>query len=148
MPESEKTAHYFFANPHNIPGDAESITEQINASVHQAFAEDYAIISAQQEVISRNPEYKMLPIAAGRGTLKNAEVNESNASGRRSGTSKKSGSYSNCVIIVTIKLGKICSTTLLDNTKILPLYFEQLGCKFLHVFDIPFVKMPERCFRL
>lgn len=64
MPESEKTAHYFFANPHNIPGDAESITEQINASVHQAFAEDYAIISAQQEVISRNPEYKMLPIAA------------------------------------------------------------------------------------
>ena len=57
MPESEKTAHYFFANPHNIPGDAESITEQINASVHQAFAEDYAIISAQQEVISRNPEY-------------------------------------------------------------------------------------------
>ena len=64
MPESEKTAHYFFANPHNIPGDPESITEQINASVHQAFAEDYAIISAQQEVISRNPEYKMLPIAA------------------------------------------------------------------------------------
>ena len=51
MPESEKTAHYFFANPHNIPGDAESITEQINASVHQAFAEDYAIISAQL----RNP---------------------------------------------------------------------------------------------
>ena len=64
MPESEETSHYFFANPHNIPGDKEAITEQINTSVYQAFAEDYDIITAQQEVIARSPGYKMVPIAA------------------------------------------------------------------------------------
>lgn len=61
-PETENSTHYFFAHPHNFAIDDPAVTESVHHNVVTAFAEDRAIISAQQRVLALDPGFKMLPL--------------------------------------------------------------------------------------
>lgn len=48
MPETESSSHYFFSSPHNLDDPDGRISAAIFASLREAFAEDRAMIEAQQ----------------------------------------------------------------------------------------------------
>lgn len=60
-PETDNSTHYFFAHPHNFSIDKPEVTRSIHDSVVQAFDEDRAIITAQQNSLALAPDFKMVP---------------------------------------------------------------------------------------
>ncbi|MFM0099058.1 aromatic ring-hydroxylating dioxygenase subunit alpha [Paraburkholderia nemoris] len=68
-PETENTAHYFWATAHNnFQTSVADLTGKLTAQVENAFDEDRQIIEAQQKVIVGAPDAPMIAIAAD-GTL-------------------------------------------------------------------------------
>ncbi|MEQ8349002.1 MAG: aromatic ring-hydroxylating dioxygenase subunit alpha [Sneathiellaceae bacterium] len=63
-PETDDSTHYFFAHPHNFALDRPEVTEAIHANVVKAFAEDHAMIHAQDAMLKLDPEFRMVPIGA------------------------------------------------------------------------------------
>ncbi|HEU4442049.1 MAG TPA: aromatic ring-hydroxylating dioxygenase subunit alpha [Burkholderiales bacterium] len=54
-PETEKTAHYFFAQAYNFKLDEPWISHMLKTQVHNIFLEDMAIIKAQQQNMDLGP---------------------------------------------------------------------------------------------
>ena len=54
-PETEKTAHYFFAQAYNFKLDEPWISHMLKTQVHNIFLEDMAIIKAQQRNMDLGP---------------------------------------------------------------------------------------------
>lgn len=70
-PETENTAHYFWATAHNnFQTSVTNLTGQLTAQVENAFDEDRRIIEAQQKVIVTSPDAPMIAIAADATLLK------------------------------------------------------------------------------
>jgi phenylpropionate dioxygenase-like ring-hydroxylating dioxygenase large terminal subunit len=66
-PETEGSTHYFWAAANGFELDDPSVTEEIHKQTAIAFAEDKAIIEAQQAVIDEHPHARMTAIAADAG---------------------------------------------------------------------------------
>ena len=47
-PETEKTAHYFFAQAYNFKLDQQWISDMLARQVHDIFLQDMAMVKAQQ----------------------------------------------------------------------------------------------------
>jgi vanillate O-demethylase monooxygenase subunit len=62
-PETATSTHYFFAHPHNFLIDQPEVTREIHAGIVQAFEEDRAMISGQQENLALDPSFKMLSLS-------------------------------------------------------------------------------------
>jgi vanillate O-demethylase monooxygenase subunit len=54
-PESEKSAHYFWAQAYNFKLDEPWISNALRAQIHTIFLEDMAIIQAQQKNMDLGP---------------------------------------------------------------------------------------------
>ena len=54
-PETEKSAHYFFAQAYNFKLDEAWISHMLQQQVHNIFLEDLAIIKAQQQNMDLGP---------------------------------------------------------------------------------------------
>jgi vanillate O-demethylase monooxygenase subunit len=54
-PETEKTAHYFFAQAYNFKLDERWVSDMLRTQVHNIFLEDMAIIRAQQQNMDLGP---------------------------------------------------------------------------------------------
>ena len=63
-PETDRSTHYFWSFPHNFALDNPSVTEALANAASTAFEEDRAVIEAQQQVVDRSPDSKMIAIAA------------------------------------------------------------------------------------
>jgi len=64
-PETETTAHYFWATAHNnFSSSVSDLTQKLTAQVEYAFDEDRRIIEAQQQVLRSAPDAPMIAIAA------------------------------------------------------------------------------------
>ena len=61
-PETEASTHYFFGHPHNFLIDRPEVTREIHDGVVRAFNEDRAMITAQQENLALQPDFKMVPL--------------------------------------------------------------------------------------
>ena len=57
-PETERTSHYFWAFMRNYRLDSQLITTQLREGVHGVFAEDEAMLAAQQAAIDANPDHE------------------------------------------------------------------------------------------
>jgi phenylpropionate dioxygenase-like ring-hydroxylating dioxygenase large terminal subunit len=57
-PETDRTAHYFWAFMRNYRLDSQLITTQLRDGVHGVFGEDEAMLSAQQRAIDANPDHE------------------------------------------------------------------------------------------
>jgi phenylpropionate dioxygenase-like ring-hydroxylating dioxygenase large terminal subunit len=66
-PETEGSTHYFWAAANGFALDDPSVTEEIHRQTAIAFAEDKAIIQAQQAVMDEHPHARMTAIAADAG---------------------------------------------------------------------------------
>lgn len=56
-PETTRTSHYFWAFMRNYRLESQLITTQLREAVHGVFAEDEAMLIAQQRAIDANPEH-------------------------------------------------------------------------------------------
>jgi vanillate monooxygenase len=54
-PETEKTAHYFFAQAYNFKLDERWISDMLGKQVHDIFLEDMAMVKAQQQNMDLGP---------------------------------------------------------------------------------------------
>jgi phenylpropionate dioxygenase-like ring-hydroxylating dioxygenase large terminal subunit len=63
-PETDRSTHYFWNVANNFNLDNPSITAEIHRQTDIAFAEDKAMIQAQQAVVDAHPEAKAAAIAA------------------------------------------------------------------------------------
>lgn len=63
-PETGNSNHYFFAHTHNFMIDQPEVTRKITENLLIAFEEDRAMITAQQQNLELEPDFKMLPMAA------------------------------------------------------------------------------------
>ena len=57
-PETERTSHYFWAFMRNYRLDSQLITTQLREGVKGVFAEDEAMLAAQQAAIDANPDHE------------------------------------------------------------------------------------------
>lgn len=57
-PETDRSSHYFWAFMRNYRLDSQLITTQLRDAVKGVFAEDEAMLAAQQEAIDANPDYE------------------------------------------------------------------------------------------
>ena len=57
-PETDRTSHYFWAFMRNYRLDSQLITTQLREGVHSVFAEDEAMLAAQQAAIDANPDHE------------------------------------------------------------------------------------------
>src|SRR3546814_12595737 len=66
-PETARTSHYFWALMRNYRLDSQMITTQLREGALKVFAEDEAMLAAQQAAIDANPDnaYYSLNIDAG-----------------------------------------------------------------------------------
>ena len=55
-PETETTAHYFWAQAHDFEPHNAAMTERVFEQIKTAFLEDVAVFTAQQRMISLQPE--------------------------------------------------------------------------------------------
>lgn len=62
-PETDTSTHYFFAHAHNFLIDQPEVTSAIHQGVITAFEEDRAMIMAQQKNLSRDADFKMVPLS-------------------------------------------------------------------------------------
>lgn len=68
-PMSDKTSRYFFSwGPHVRHGD-ENLRDQLMVIAGQAFGEDKVMIEAQQRVIDRSPDSRIIPTVHDRGVI-------------------------------------------------------------------------------
>jgi vanillate O-demethylase monooxygenase subunit len=66
-PTGDKASRYFFSwGPHRHHGD-EALRDKLMGIAGQAFGEDKAMIEAQQRVIDRTPNPRIMPTAHDRG---------------------------------------------------------------------------------
>ncbi len=66
-PMEEKTARYFFSwGPHRRHGD-EALRDALMKLADMAFGEDKVMIEAQQKVIDRTPDPRIMPTSADKG---------------------------------------------------------------------------------
>ena len=74
-PTGAKSSRYFFSwGPHRRHGD-DSLRDMLMEIAGRAFAEDKAMIEAQQRVIDQTPDHRIMPISADKGiTLYNRLV--------------------------------------------------------------------------
>jgi phenylpropionate dioxygenase-like ring-hydroxylating dioxygenase large terminal subunit len=75
-PETDTTTHYFFALAHGFGLDDPSVTEGVYDEVVKAFKEDGEMIEAQQRVIDRLKDPKMVVIAADAGLMEMRRIME------------------------------------------------------------------------
>jgi vanillate O-demethylase monooxygenase subunit len=54
-PETEKSAHYFFAQAYNFKLGEQWVSDMLRTQVHNIFLEDMAIIKAQQQNMDLGP---------------------------------------------------------------------------------------------
>jgi vanillate O-demethylase monooxygenase subunit len=83
-PETERTSHYFFALAHNFAIDDPSTTEKLHAEVSKAFAEDEAMIEAQQRAIDETPDLQMVVIPADTALVQMRRILEAKLARERS----------------------------------------------------------------
>ena len=57
-PETEKTTHYFWIQPCMFPHGDDSVIHAVGEGIKTAFAEDCAIIEAQQQVMNESPHVR------------------------------------------------------------------------------------------
>ncbi|MFE5240357.1 MULTISPECIES: aromatic ring-hydroxylating dioxygenase subunit alpha [unclassified Streptomyces] len=57
-PETDRTAHYFWAFMRDYRLDSQTITTQLRQAVHGVFGEDEEMLRAQQRAIDANPEHE------------------------------------------------------------------------------------------
>jgi vanillate O-demethylase monooxygenase subunit len=57
-PETDRTSHYFWSFQRNYRLESQLITTQLRDGVHGVFAEDEAMLRAQQETIEANPDHE------------------------------------------------------------------------------------------
>ena len=57
-PETDRSAHYFWAFMRNYCLDSQLITTQLRDGVHGVFGEDEEMLMAQQAAIDANPDYE------------------------------------------------------------------------------------------
>jgi phenylpropionate dioxygenase-like ring-hydroxylating dioxygenase large terminal subunit len=69
-PETTHSTHYFWSQPRNFSLNDATLTETLATSANAGFAEDKAIIEAQQKVIDQNPGAPMMAIAADAGLMR------------------------------------------------------------------------------
>jgi len=55
-PETEKTAHYFFAQAYNFKLDQKWISDMLRVQIRDIFLEDMAMVKAQQVNMDLGPE--------------------------------------------------------------------------------------------
>jgi len=63
-PETADSCHYFFSQAHNFRIDDPAVTDTVHQVVLDAFAEDHAMIHAQQANVAGDPDFKMVAIGA------------------------------------------------------------------------------------
>jgi phenylpropionate dioxygenase-like ring-hydroxylating dioxygenase large terminal subunit len=66
-PETASKTHYFWSQPRNFELQDDALTETLYASANAGFAEDRAMIEAQQDVINKHPDALMRGIALDAG---------------------------------------------------------------------------------
>jgi vanillate O-demethylase monooxygenase subunit len=57
-PETDRSSHYFWAFMRNYRLDSQLITTQLREGVRHVFAEDEAMLAAQQAAIDANPDHE------------------------------------------------------------------------------------------
>lgn len=62
MPETGRSTHYFFASPHRAPDPDGALARTIFNTLETAFAEDYAMIRAQQERVDDGVDTRMMAL--------------------------------------------------------------------------------------
>lgn len=63
-PETRRSTHFFWNYLHNFDLDDPNIALSLRNSLREGFMEDKAIIEAQQKLFDREPDTKLLAIAA------------------------------------------------------------------------------------
>lgn len=66
-PETEHSTHYFYAQPRNFNLEDDELSVTIHRFVEIAFEEDWDMIHAQANVLSLDPDFKMVGIASDMG---------------------------------------------------------------------------------
>ncbi|ATE61356.1 aromatic ring-hydroxylating dioxygenase subunit alpha [Thauera sinica] len=61
-PETARTTHYFFAQPHNFGIEDAEVTRKIHQVLIDAFEEDRHIISGQTRMLAFDPDFRMVPL--------------------------------------------------------------------------------------
>jgi phenylpropionate dioxygenase-like ring-hydroxylating dioxygenase large terminal subunit len=68
-PESDRSCHYFWAFMRNHCLDSQLFTTQLRQAVDGVFAEDEAMLAAQQEAIDANPDYEFYSLNVDAGGM-------------------------------------------------------------------------------
>ncbi len=68
-PETERTCHYFWAFMRNYRLDSQLITTQLRQGVQGVFAEDEAMLTAQQAAIDANPDHEFYSLSIDAGGM-------------------------------------------------------------------------------
>ena len=90
-PETETSTHYFWNVPRHFAPEDE-ITAILRKAVDDTFGEDNAVLSAQQEMLSHQPEYQQVNIRADAGGIQARRMVESLLqSEARNGSSRRAG---------------------------------------------------------
>ena len=63
-PETRRTTHFFWNYLHNFDLDDPNIALSLCNSLREGFMEDKAIIEAQQKLFDKDPDTRLLAIAA------------------------------------------------------------------------------------
>jgi vanillate O-demethylase monooxygenase subunit len=82
-PETERTAHYFWAQAQDFAGADPTISELDFSLVHSAFMEDLAVIKGQQQNIDLAPAAARLDLAADRAGVQARRIAERMIRGER-----------------------------------------------------------------
>ena len=56
-PATEKTCHYFWANPRDYKIHEQRVTNEIRDAITRVFREDEIVVEAQQRAIDENPDH-------------------------------------------------------------------------------------------
>jgi vanillate O-demethylase monooxygenase subunit len=68
-PETERTCHYFWAFMRNYRLESQLITTQLRQGVQGVFAEDEAMLTAQQAAIDANPDHQFYSLSIDAGGM-------------------------------------------------------------------------------
>ncbi|MFV2119321.1 Rieske 2Fe-2S domain-containing protein [Streptomyces sp. Act-28] len=68
-PETDRTAHYFWAFMRDYRLDSQTITTQLRQAVHGVFGEDEEMLRAQQRAIDANPEHEFYSLNVDAGGM-------------------------------------------------------------------------------
>ena len=66
-PETDRSTHYFYAQPRNFEIDNDGLSDKVIASLDEAFEEDKRIITGQSRMLAFDPDFKMLPLGIDSG---------------------------------------------------------------------------------